>query len=109
MEYTIHCSTLPSLDISLSQGESVYTESGGMAWMIGDIEMQTNAKGGLLRGLARTLSGESFFLTTYTAQEDAAVITFTPEAPGSIIPVELGKGESCICQKRCLYGRPRKH
>lgn len=99
MKYEIHGTTLQTLDITLSQGESVYTESGGMAWMTGDIEMSTNTRGGLMKGLARSLAGESLFLTTYTCTGPGGLITFTPEAPGSIIPVELGAGESRICQK----------
>lgn len=99
MKYELHGTTLQTLDIYLSQGESVYTESGGMAWMTGDINMETNTRGGLMKGLARSLAGESLFLTTYTCQGQGALITFTPEAPGSIIPLELAAGESRICQK----------
>lgn len=99
MKYEIHGTTLQTLDITLSQGEALFTESGGMAWMTGDIEMNTNTKGGLMKGLARTFAGESLFLTTYTCRGPGGLITFTPEAPGSIIPVELQAGESRICQK----------
>ena len=99
MRYRINGTTLQTLDIILEQGESVYTESGGMAWMMGNIDMTTNTRGGIVRGLARTLAGESLFLTTYTCQGTEALIVFTPEAPGSIVPVELAKGESRICQK----------
>lgn len=99
MKYEIHGTTLQTLDIYLSQGESLFTESGGMAWMTGDIDMSTNTRGGLMKGLARSLAGESLFLTTYTCQGAGALITFTPEAPGSIIPVELQAAESRICQK----------
>lgn len=99
MRYEINGTTLQTLDIFLESGESIYTESGGMAWMKGDIEMSTNTRGGLLKGLARSLSGESLFLTTYTAKAAKSMITFTPEAPGSIVPVPLGNGESRICQK----------
>lgn len=99
MKYEIQGTTLQTLDLYLSQGEAVYTESGGMAWMTGDIEMETNTRGGLMKGLARSLAGESLFLTTYTCRGTGALITFTPEAPGSIITVELGAGESRICQK----------
>ena len=99
MKYQIHGTTLQTLDITLSQGEAVFTESGGMAWMTGDIEMETSTRGGLMKGLARSLSGESLFLTTYTCRGPGGLITFTPEAPGSIIPVELAAGESRICQK----------
>lgn len=99
MKYEIHGTTLQTLDIYLSQGEAIYTESGGMAWMTGDVEMDTNTRGGLMKGLARSLAGESLFLTTYTCKGSGALITFTPEAPGSILPVELAAGQSRICQK----------
>lgn len=99
MQYAIHGTTLQTLDITLEKGESLFTESGGMAWMVGDISMSTNTRGGLFKGLARTLAGESLFLTTYTCESPQALITFTPEAPGSIMPVELAAGEARICQK----------
>ena len=99
MNYEISGTTLQSLDIHLQSGESVFTESGGMAWMRGNIEMNTNTRGGLLKGLARSLAGESLFLTTYTCSGGTGTITFTPEAPGSILPVPLADGESRICQK----------
>lgn len=99
MKYEIHGTTLQTLDIYMNQGESLFTESGGMAWMTGDIEMETSTRGGIMKGLARSLAGESMFLTTYTCRGAGALITFTPEAPGSIVPVELQAGESRICQK----------
>ncbi len=99
MRYDIQGTTLQTLDIFLSAGESVFTESGGMAWMRGDVAMETNTRGGLLKGLARSLSGESLFLTTYRCNSGQAMITFTPEAPGSVMPVQLGPQESRICQK----------
>ena len=99
MHYEIKGSTMQTLDIALDAGESVFTESGGMAWMKGDIDMATNTRGGLLKGLARSLAGESLFLTSYACKSGRAMITFTPESPGSIMPVELRSGESRICQK----------
>ncbi len=99
MRYEINGTTLQTLDIYLDSGESVFTESGGMAWMKGNTAMSTNTRGGLLKGLARSLSGESLFLTTYTSKAGESMITFTPEAPGSIIPVPLAANETRICQK----------
>jgi hypothetical protein len=99
MRYEITGSVLQTLDVHLGTGESVFTESGGMAWMRGDIKMSTDTRGGLLKGLARSLSGESLFLTTYTCSSGEAMVTFTPEAPGSVLPVELAPNESRICQK----------
>ena len=99
MEYRIDGEDMPSLEIKLIQGESVYTESGGMAWMMGDIEMKREGKGGMSGMFGRALSGESMFLTTYACRGTSGVIVFTPESPGKILPVELKSGESIIAQK----------
>lgn len=99
MEYLINGEDMPSLEIKLKQGESVYTESGGMAWMMGDMEMKTEGKGGLGDMFGRALSGESMFLTTYTCQGSNGLIVFTPESPGTVMPVELKAGEAIIAQK----------
>ena len=99
MRYEIHGDMLPSLDVFLEAGESMYTESGGMAWMKGDIKMETSTRGGLLAGLGRSLAGESLFMTTYTCQSAEGLITFTPEAPGKVLAFDLAAGESLICQK----------
>lgn len=99
MEYQIAGGSLPSLEIALRAGESVYTESGGMAWAMGSIKMETSARGGLLAGLGRKLAGESLFMTTYTCQSGNGMVTFASEAPGSILPFELRAGQSLICQR----------
>jgi uncharacterized protein (TIGR00266 family) len=99
MEYEITGTVLPSVDVHLEPGESVYTESGGMAWMKGSIEMNTNTRGGLLKGLGRKLSGESLFMTSYKAEGGPGMVTFTPEAPGRILVFELEAGQSLICQR----------
>ncbi len=100
MRYEIHGTVMQTLDVFLAPGESMYTESGGMAWMKGNIEMKTDTKGGLMAGLGRKLAGESLFMTNYVNHgPDEALIVFTPEAPGKIIPVKLGAGQSIICQR----------
>jgi uncharacterized protein (TIGR00266 family) len=99
MQYEILGTLLQSVDVHLSQGESMYTESGGMAWMRGDIEMKTSTKGGLMAGLGRKLAGESLFMTTYTCRSSEGLVVFTPEAPGKVLDFQLGAGQSLICQK----------
>jgi uncharacterized protein (TIGR00266 family) len=99
MEYKVYGTTMQTLDISLRRGESVYTEAGGMAWMSGNIDMSTNTRGGLLKGLGRKLAGESLFMTTYTCQGESGLITFTPEFPGKVLPFTLEAGQSLICQR----------
>jgi uncharacterized protein (TIGR00266 family) len=99
MQYKIEGSLLQYLSVSLDQGESMYTESGGMAWMSEGIVMETNTKGGLLSGLGRSLAGESLFMTTYQCAAPKALIAFTPEAPGKIIDMLLAPNQTVICQK----------
>lgn len=99
MRYEVTGTLLQTVDVHLSQGESVFTESGGMAWMKGDIEMKTGTKGGLMAGLGRKLAGESLFMTTYTCRSSEGLVVFTPEAPGKVLDFQLQPGQSLICQK----------
>ncbi len=102
MQHEIKGQTMQSLEITLMQGESVRTESGGMAWIRGDVHMETKMPGGLMGGLMRKVSGESFFMTTYTAQSSVARVTFTPYAPGKIVPFDLTGGGEIIMQKNAF-------
>lgn len=107
MEYTVNGTTMQTVDVWLEEGESVYTESGGMAWMSANIDMTTNSKGGLLKGLGRMVAGESLFLTTYTCSSGRGLITFASEFPGKILPIELAEGQSIICQKQgFMFAQP---
>ena len=99
MRYAISGTVLQALEVELSQGDSIFTESGGMAWMSDGIDMTTNTKGGLMSGLGRALAGESLFMTTYTCSVPKAMITFTPEAPGKVIPIQLAPNQTIIAQK----------
>jgi len=99
MEYEINGTFLQAVDIRLAQGEAVFTESGGMAWMSGDVSMKTDTKGGLMAGLGRKLAGESLFMTTYRCHGPEGMVTFTPEAPGQVMVFELAAGQAMICQK----------
>lgn len=99
MDYKIHGTVMQSLDVHLKQGESLFTESGGMAWMRGNIAMETSTRGGVMAGLGRALAGESLFLTTYTCNSPDGLIVFTPEVPGKVLDIQLTGGQSLICQK----------
>lgn len=99
MQYEIFGSTLPGVTITFRQGESIYTQSGGMTWMTDGISMETNMKGGFGKAIGRMFSGESLFMATYTAQVPNSQITLASSFPGSIIPLQLAEGREYICQK----------
>ena len=89
MEYKIIGQTVPAVEMTLRQGEIVYTQSGGMTYQTEGIQMKTNARGGVLKSLGRAFSGESIFMAHYTAEVDGAKIAFSTTVPGSIVPVNM--------------------
>ena len=98
MKYRIVGTTVPAVELKLNRGESMYTQSGGLAWQSNGIRMETNVKGGLMKGLGRMFSGESLFMATYTAETDDALIAFASTVPGAVIPVDTDN-TSFIIQK----------
>lgn len=107
MKTSIFGNDLPGVSIVLNKGESVYTQSGGMAWMDNGITMNTNIKGGLMKGIGRMFSGESLFMATYTSSLPNQEIVFASTFPGKIIELDLVPGQDWICQKSSfLVGEP---
>ena len=98
MKYEIIGQTVPAVEVTLSQGESMYTQSGGMIWQSQGISMSTNARGGVARSLGRIFTGESVFMANYTADMQDALVAFGSTVPGSVVPVDISRGE-LICQK----------
>ncbi len=65
-----------------------------MAWMTDNVRMDTGTGGGLFAGLKRSLSGGSFFITTYTATGPGnSRLAFAPRFPGHVLPFKLAAGE----------------
>ena len=89
MEYRVIGNTVPVVEIMLRNGETVYTQTGGMAYQTAGIEMKTNANGGVMRSLGRMFTGESIFMANYKAIQDGATVAFATTVPGAIIPIDL--------------------
>lgn len=103
MEYQIIGTTLQAVILELDPGETVYSESGGMAWMSGNIGMQTSGRGGGLGGMfKRAISGESLFMVEYTSQGGKGIVAFASDFPGKIVPVSLAAGQQMIVQKQAF-------
>ena len=98
LNYSIFGGNLPAVSIRLDPGQSIYTQSGGMVWMDAGITMETNMKGGFMKGLGRMLSGDSLFMATYTSNAPGQELAVASTFPGSIIDLELN-GNSVIAQK----------
>ena len=101
MQYSIEGGSLPALIISLDPGEKLISEVGGRTWSKGDITTETSSNGGAGKALGRLLTGESLFMSNYTANGPAE-IAFTSSFPGRIVAMELGPGQSVIAQKKAF-------
>ena len=102
IDYELKGNDLQLVEIELDQNESVRAETGAMCYMDDGIEMQTGTGGGLLKGLQRVISGESFFITSFTNKSPHGKrrVAFAAPFPGQIIPMNLSEtGGEILCQK----------
>ena len=91
MDYKIIGQTVPVVEVTLNQGETMYTQSGGMSYQTDGIEMKTNARGGIMKSIGRAFAGESIFMANYSAVKDGAKVAFASTVPGNIVPFDLSK------------------
>lgn len=79
-----HSPSYASLVLNLKTNETVLVESGAMAAMDTCIKMKSRSKGGLMKGLGRMVSGESFFISEFTAEGKSGELYVSPGVPGDI-------------------------
>lgn len=84
--------------VSLDRGETIQVESGAMVGMSPGMQMETEARGGLLKSIARAMfAQESFFMNTYTGAKNGDNILLAPPLPGDVAMVEMN-GNSLLVQ-----------
>jgi uncharacterized protein (TIGR00266 family) len=112
VDYRIEGEDLQFVEVELDPGESVVAEAGGLMYMTAGVQMETifgdgsgqQAKGlmGALLGAGkRILTGESLFMTVFTAQGGSREkVAFAAPYPGRILAMDLRKlGGELVCQK----------
>ncbi len=97
--YKVLGTIMQTVVMHLRAGQTVYTETGALSWMQEGIRMDTNMRGGLGGILGRVFTGESLFVANFTAERDNAMIAFSAEFPGKIIPINLAQGQSIVAQR----------
>jgi len=99
LDYAVEGDDFQYVRVNLGPGDDVRAEPGSFMWMETGIEMETSTGGGLMAGLKRKISGESFFLTTFTnAGRAHATVGFAAPTPGKILCVDLSRG-TILCQR----------
>ena len=105
MRYEIKGEPLPVVIVYLEAGESIKCEKGAMSWMTPNMKMETGA-GGVGKAFSRMFSGESIFQNTYTAVGGQGMIAFASSFPGSIIPIDVSKGDFIVQKSGYLASEP---
>jgi uncharacterized protein (AIM24 family) len=76
--------------VALDPKENIQVEAGAMVAMSPDLEMKTEAKGGFMKSISRSMfGGESFFMNTYTGSSQGDTIALAPALPGDIAVIEM--------------------
>ena len=88
----------PLVELSLNQGETVFIQRGSMVYHTPNVTLNTqlNASGSglgrFVKAVGRSMvSGESTFITQAVAQSDNGYLALAPDAPGQVIPLQLGE------------------
>jgi len=111
IDYEVFGDDMQFVEITLDPSETVIAEAGAMMYMTSDIEMETifgdasQPEAGFLGKLVsagkRVLTGESLFMTAFTATGSRRDrVAFGAPYPGKIVPLHLDQlGGEMLCQK----------
>lgn len=81
--------------LNLAPGEPTRVESGAMVAHSAGVTLEAKSEGGIMAGLKRSLSGESFFVTTYTAPAQGGWVDVAGVLPGDIVPIDITPEQPC--------------
>lgn len=82
-------------EVTLPPGGAVRLEGGAMATTRGDVEILTSTQGGFMRGLRRSLGGESFFVNDFTSKTGGTV-GVAAVLPGDLAKVSVSQQELMV-------------
>lgn len=101
IDYRLLGDDLQIVEIELDPGEAVRAEAGALLYMDGGVRMDTGTGGGLMAGLKRRLTGESFFITSFVNEgRSKARVAFSAPYPGKVVALDLAAhGGRFLCQK----------
>ena len=100
MKYEIlYQDAFPIVKCQLNRGERIKAEADAMIGMSSTIDVTGGTEGGIMKGLTRMLSGESFFFQYLTASRGDGEVLFGHAIPGGIIDVELDGSYGLKVQK----------
>lgn len=84
-------------EITLPPGGKVRVEAGAMALTRGDISMTTSTQGGFMKGLKRSLGGESFFVNDFSST-NGGLVAVAAALPGDLAEITLDGSHALMVQ-----------
>jgi uncharacterized protein (TIGR00266 family) len=99
-----HGSAFALAVLQLQSDQSIQAEAGAMVSMSGNVELQSELKGGVLGALKRAVGGESAFLSTFTARRGPGEVTLAPAMPGDIAALEMSQQTFFVQSSSYLAG-----
>jgi uncharacterized protein (TIGR00266 family) len=98
MEFHVLGDVMQAVVIPLERNDEVQAEAGAMLYMAGDVQMDTNMRGGLWGGLKRMVAGESLFMTRFRCHGQGQVAFAAPH-PGKLRQLDLTQGSVWLCHR----------
>lgn len=88
-------------EVRLAPGERFVSESGAMVRASAGVDVDVTARpkgsGGVLGSFTRLLGGDSFFMSTYTAEGGPGEVVLAPVMPGEVRAIELDGSRGWLC------------
>ncbi len=98
MEYKILGNSMQALDISIGEGEAVYSDSGKLVSKSDNVIMTPRLVGGVIGAIERKITGATGMITEFRSSSDQGTIAVAGIMPGKIKVVELKDGETFIAE-----------
>ena len=95
-----------TLELDLKKKESIYAEGGVYNRMDDSVEMKTNTRGGIWKGIKRALfTSTTLFLNTFTGLSSIEnKLVLASHLPGDILPMKIQPGQSIVACNHAFLG-----
>ncbi len=100
----LHAGAFALAVVNLQGEQSISAEAGAMVSMSGNVELQSEMKGGVFGALKRAVGGESAFVSTFTARGGGGEVTLAPGTPGDVVGIEMNNQSFAVQSSSYLAG-----
>jgi uncharacterized protein (TIGR00266 family) len=85
-----------SVIFNCKEGQGIVADNDKMNYMIGDFDVKTSSRGGILKGLKRLATSSSMFETTYTSISPNSKISLSHYLPGDMFSLTINPDDRIV-------------